>query len=322
MELQIQQNESKSEKLYLSFDIGIVNMAYCCMTESKKIIYWNVFSLCNDNEIENSKDLVKKLDEHPYLMDVDCILIEKQPKVNPKMRGMAEALKMYFIVRSVDKGKNYKIVDYSPKFKLKCYDGVTPEFKVKSEYSKRKKTSVFHTIQLLVNQPEEMKQLFEKAQSKKDDLADCFLQVLSFLMFNDTKKSEVIIQRAPTAKQLKYKKFTKHHIRYLFVQEVNKVIQNNSGFIDMESYNKNKSDSDIVLDIYQFFDKWRTSELVKKNITFLYRFDQSTMYKELIPVELEKCVFKKEFEQKTFRRKQKKSDVDSSTLIHGHSGDS
>ena len=35
---------------YLSFDVGIKNLAYCCLTPDKKIVSWGILNL-NENPI-------------------------------------------------------------------------------------------------------------------------------------------------------------------------------------------------------------------------------------------------------------------------------
>ena len=71
----------------LSFDVGIINLAYCIFDNlTKKIIHWEIIN----NEIGgkfNAKisssgvsdlyiNLIKNLDQRPHLLDVDIVLIE------------------------------------------------------------------------------------------------------------------------------------------------------------------------------------------------------------------------------------------------------
>lgn len=208
--------------IILSFDVGIVNMAYCKFdSDSKKILLWEVFSLVNSTDIENTKDIVRKLDQRHHLLDnVDLILIEKQPKINPKMKSIASSLRSYLVVRGlVDRGLDYKIIDYSPVHKLKCWDGPIPIITVKSDHQRRKKLAIFQCEKLIMNQSQEIQNLYNSAQSKKDDLSDCYLQALSYSLFDDTRHGKaIIIQRKPTNKQVKYSKYSKSNLKY-FVQE-------------------------------------------------------------------------------------------------------
>lgn len=218
----------------LSFDIGIVNMAYCVIDKmTKNIIKWEVFSLVNSNPIENTKDLVRKLDERQLFEGVEIILIERQPKVNPKMKQMASTLRSYLIVRGmVDLGNKFHIVDYSPKYKLMCWEGPVPKFNVKSEYLRRKKLGIFQCEQLIKNQSREIQDIYNTSQNKKDDLADCFLQGLSYILFEDQRKKESanIIKRKPTSKQIKYNSLSKSNLKYL----IDEFLKNNHTNIDEE----------------------------------------------------------------------------------------
>tara|TARA_B110000211_G_C13993157_1_gene514961 strand:+ start:125 stop:1060 length:936 start_codon:yes stop_codon:yes gene_type:complete len=209
--------------IVLSFDVGIVNMSYCKLdSDTKTILKWEVFSLVNSTDVENTKDIVRQLDKRGSVLEnVDVVLIEKQPKINPKMKAIASALRGYLVVRGlVDKQFNFAIIDYSPVHKLKCWDGPIPIIDVKSDHYRRKKLAIFQCEKLICDQSDETKELYKNAQNKKDDLADCYLQALSYVMFDDMRHGKVtdIIQRRPTKKQMKFSKFSKSNMKY-FVQE-------------------------------------------------------------------------------------------------------
>ena len=178
--------------LILSFDVGIVNLAYCIYDTSKlEILHWEVVNL------ENTKDysklyvsLINNLDERKHLLDnIHTVLIEKQPSFNPKMRIIAGCLQTYFYIRGVvdlpiNKIKNIKF--YSPKHKLKCYDGDVPLEDLvtcKTKYSRTKKMGIIVCEQKIRNQSINIKSIFKNTK-KKDDLSDCFLQVLTYCYQN------------------------------------------------------------------------------------------------------------------------------------------
>lgn len=201
----------------LSFDIGIINMAYCIIEDTNRSIqHWEVFSLCNSSDIENCKDLVRKLDDRPHILeDIGVVLLERQPKCNPKMRAMASTLRSYLVIRGfIDKQKKFSIKDYSPKHKLMCWDGPVPKISVKSEYARRKKLAIFQCEKLIRDQSQEVQNIYKGAQSKKDDLSDCFLQGLSYIMFRD-KDNVRVTKRKPSLRQIKYSKLSKSNIKYL-----------------------------------------------------------------------------------------------------------
>lgn len=258
-------------KKLISFDIGIINMAYCILDYSSHICHWNVFSLCNGTEIENTIDLMKKLDAHPEVLDVDVVLLEKQLHINPKMRVMAEAVRSYMIFRGlVDRQRTFKMINYSPKYKLNCYDGPMPPELIpvdvtnKSKmYRFRKKQSVYHCGQLIKDQSVEMIDFFARNKKKQDDLSDAYLQGLSYIMYEQNKKSSevtTIIKRQPTKKQVKYKKYTKNNLKYLFCKSCM---------------------NDELTDIAE----WINSKEIKKSIASIYGVDYNIedIRRDLVP---------------------------------------
>jgi hypothetical protein len=174
----------------LSFDVGIINLAYCIFDSvTLKILHWEIITL--DNTAANySKlyiNLIKALDLRPHLLDTDNVLIEKQPSLNPKMRIIAGCLQTYFFIRGVvDSDVNpIKTVEFfSPKNKLKCYTG--PELTVpgKSRYAQTKQRGVLIAKSKLTEYREPLERLyFFENSKKKDDLADCYIQALTYCTF-------------------------------------------------------------------------------------------------------------------------------------------
>lgn len=275
----------------LSFDIGIVNMAYCVMDRSsKKIIHWEVFSLCNSSDIENCKDLVRKLDQRNHIFDeVSITLLERQPKVNPKMKAMASTLRTYLVVRQlVDNNKDFRIIDYSPKYKLMCWTGPVPRIDVKSEYYRRKKLSIFQCEKLIEDQEQSVRDIYSESQSKKDDLADCYLQCLSFIMFDDQKKEKtLIIKKRPTTKQYRYSKFTKSNLRYI-----------------LDNFLGSSYDSDGTMNLSQavedYLDKFPR---VRNSVGKLYGTEYDKFVREVVPNEWSDKKFNPTYPKKVVRKK-------------------
>lgn len=198
----------------LSFDVGIINLAYCIFeTTTEKILHWGIIDLKgsqtfsakvpsgNGNIAKAANDihisLIKSLDLHPFLLDVDYVVIEKQPSFNPKMRIIGGCLQSYFYIRGViDRvGIPIKSIEFfSPKHKLKCYTGpeLTITSKAKSKYTQTKKMGILIAMAKLDEYNEtEFKRVFE-ASKKKDDLADCYLQAITFCLFKKFKKNNTI----------------------------------------------------------------------------------------------------------------------------------
>ena len=258
----------------LSFDVGIVNLAYCIIETSDgnnygngsnniKITNWENISM------ENTKDqcvfhtnLINNLDSRSQLLDkIDIVLIEKQPSFNPKMRIVSGCLQTYFYIRGViDSEYKVKMIRFiSPKLKFNCYTG--PEIQVtgKKKYTRTKKMGVEICKFKLKEHSEsdDIIKLFESSP-KKDDLADSYLQALSYIknnvnntlvkkMFNNNTKNITkntntntnnnnnnnnhtvtkIIARNPSEKVIKSGKYTKSNIKYIIQQEFNKFKNNN-----------------------------------------------------------------------------------------------
>ena len=162
--------------IILSFDIGIKNLAYCMIdTEDKCILDWNILDCSGTNE---TLRVIKEVDSIDYLKEADIVLLEKQPSFNPKMRNISTALYVYFILRiQYEMGKNCKVIFYPAKYKLKC-SNTTIEHKSKVKYRQNKNLGIVHTRELLNSHQD----FFEK-HKKKDDLADCYLQAMSYIKF-------------------------------------------------------------------------------------------------------------------------------------------
>lgn len=193
----------------LSIDIGIRNYAYCILdSDTKEIVKWEVIEISKEKipNITCSMDilcpvLIEELEKRPFLLDVDKILIERQIKAVMKV---LTACTYTFFHLKVD--KKVEIVEYSPKHKLRCWTGEEIEVTAKSKYIKNKKLGVEHCRKLM---PDKDKEFFENHR-KKDDLADCYLQGLSYIMY-----AGKLYEVKPTTKQKRAKKFTKNNLLYM-----------------------------------------------------------------------------------------------------------
>jgi hypothetical protein len=238
----------------LSFDVGIINLAYCIFdSELNKIQDWGIIDLkvegfsgkvpsgLNKNMAKAANDihvtLIKKLDSFPILLNVDYVVIEKQPSFNPKMRIIGGCLQSYFYIRGiVDNPKITSIEFFSPKHKLKCYTGpeLTIESKAKSKYTQTKKMGILIAQAKLDEFDESMnfKQLFEKSK-KKDDLADCYLQAITFCLFkkfkvieskNEIKNEMKVQQKILTKPQIK-KQLKEYLDKFIKVYSISELLQ-------------------------------------------------------------------------------------------------
>ena len=229
--------------IVLSFDVGIKNLAYCIL-DSDKILYWEVICVQYDIKDEICEKMINELDDRMYLLEVDIVLIEKQPSFNPQMRIVANCLQTYFTIRGIiDRPVTpiQEIILYNPKFKLKCYEG--PEFivKAKTKYSFTKKMGINHCRSLLETnkEKEEFIELFNKSK-KKDDLADSYLQALSYCKFknNENILTNNIKCRIPTKKQLKYGKFNINNIKYILTLYLDNCIIKEDNIPNSKTFNE------------------------------------------------------------------------------------
>jgi len=177
----------------LSFDVGIINLAYCILDSTEcKIQHWEIITTPDHNNYAKLyTNLITELDRRKCLLSVDIVLIEKQPSFNPKMRIVAGCLQTYFFIRGVIDQPEQAIQSvefFSPKHKLKCYTG--PELTVtgSTKYAQTKKKGVLIAEWMLEKNNESInfKNIFKNSK-KKDDLSDCYLQALTYCTFKRLK---------------------------------------------------------------------------------------------------------------------------------------
>lgn len=286
-----------------SFDIGIKNLGLCVIHKNtEKIFYWTVLDISGSSNVISCKRMVQQLDKIDILKNVDTVLVEKQPSVNAKMRVVQGYVSSYFVIRSIDNNKNVKVLDYSPKHKLGCYDGEIPTYNIKSEYNIRKKIGIFHTSKLLEITKQESKfvDLFNNSK-KKDDLADCYLQSLSFIRFNDDKLNQLeigkVVSRKPTKKQDKYKKYSRSNLKYVITENLKLNVQNN--------------ENEYTCDLKEFVSKWVDLKEIKKNIISIYTHEYTieNIIKDLVPEQyLDKCFTTNFIKKKKYTKTKKQND--------------
>ena len=139
------------------------------------------------------------------------IVCEQQPRTNMKTIKMAAQITFFYGMRKLENtSENYKInkiVGYSAKNKTKYYilgkdEEPIPEriMKLKSPYARRKQISIEHTKRILLKRPNEKEFMeFFLKHKKKDDLADCYLQALSYISKygKNIKKGTVLLSIDP-----------------------------------------------------------------------------------------------------------------------------
>lgn len=187
--------------LLLSIDVGIKNLAMCLMDQSNcKILQWDVSGVPPQHEDGLFVCMCEHLNNKPWVLEADTVLIEKQPDRNKGMVSVQHFLHAYFVIHKK------KTIIYDARHKVPDVVGAG-----KKMYAKRKKVSIervhehLKTNEINANWLE----LFEKSK-KKDDLADTFLQGRSYVERREvgsatgTKKKK-ISPRKPTTNQTETK---------------------------------------------------------------------------------------------------------------------
>ena len=149
------------------------------------------------------------------LLDVDIVLIELQPKLNPKMKQLSHTLYTWFLMRGVmppnSRIKEVKFIAAKNKLKVAsmfCPLLETDEEKLKGKYNQRKYLAQAFTREISSGSFEkEFIDVFENS-SKKDDLSDCFLQCLFYFNskeIKETNKKQKCLKSKPRNKRSKTK---------------------------------------------------------------------------------------------------------------------
>lgn len=217
----------------LSFDVGIKNLAFCCMHDMK-IINWDCVEIPTDIKkiieyLDNLFECMLKFEWETF----DLILVEKQPNRNPRMKMIETLLMTYFLMKKV-----MSVKSYSAKYKLGKTIG--KQVKGQDNYRIRKKISI-EKCKCFLKQNEMIKDLETINKSKKkDDLSDCFLQILAYIDHEFYKSNQMetyegeictkIVSRKPSDKQIK-KGYSQSNLKYLINTDTIENLTNNINFI-------------------------------------------------------------------------------------------
>ena len=147
------------------------------LKKNKPVIKEPLFSLCSSiNSVlgDYIEDIIK----------CDIVVLENQPVLkNPTMKSVQMFIYSYCLINGV---KNIAL--FNANKKLDIYDGEEIDTKGKSGYALRKYLSIEYTRYFLrKNGFEDRIEFFEK-NKKMDDLADCYLQGLTYYKTLNKKK--------------------------------------------------------------------------------------------------------------------------------------
>jgi hypothetical protein len=178
----------------LSYDPAPTNMAYCLVDiETEKIIKWGLFSIADNTNEGSCRKLVDRLDGLKLTDNIDVIIVhEQQPRCNAKTMTICGQLQMYYVLETLENPDSgiEKIVGHHAGHKIKYYEpkpGDEPMpmarlNKMKKGHYKNKQTVIEHCRRILKHKNEDVQWIkwFEN-NKKKDDLADSYVQALSYI---------------------------------------------------------------------------------------------------------------------------------------------
>jgi hypothetical protein len=223
----------------LSIDVGIRNLALCLLNDDNNLIeQWDVSGIPPQHEDGVYVSLRKHLDDRPWTLEADVILIEKQPDRNKKMKSVENFLHAYFVI----KNQNAQTIIYDARHKIPDVAGPG-----RSQYLKRKKTSIERCKEFIHTGETNAHWIdtFTKSK-KKDDLADTVMQALSYTRRTEVttttkkKKSTKLVPRRPNENQ-KATRYSKSNLAWIYKNKLEcEVLENNKRFMkDLHRYFRN-----------------------------------------------------------------------------------
>lgn len=193
----------------LSIDCGIKNLAMCLIDQkTKRIQQWDVSGVPPMHVDGIFQCMVRHLNEKPWILEAQTVLIEKQPDRNRGMKGIENLLHTYFLV------KEKQVVIWDARHKIPDVAGAG-----KAKYAQRKKTSIERARKFIDNATNADWIQFFDSHKKKDDLADTVMQALSYIdkrpvETSEPKKAKKQMPRKPTENQTRTK-YSKANLAYL-----------------------------------------------------------------------------------------------------------
>ena len=201
--------------MILSIDVGTVNLALCLYDETNgHIEKWDVEGIPSNHTDGIPRTLCKHLDERPWTLTADVVLIERQPERSKKMIAVMHFLEAYYIVKL----PNAIVLLWDARHKVPDVVGAG-----KKMYRLRKNTAIERCKDLIENGPEinrHWMEFFNKSR-KKDDLADTVLQAISYgrpqrvVQANTANANKKLTARKPTENQIRTK-YSKSNIVWLY----------------------------------------------------------------------------------------------------------
>ncbi|MBT6184018.1 MAG: hypothetical protein HOI07_04635 [Betaproteobacteria bacterium] len=222
--------------MILSIDVGIRNLAMCQFDETSNLVTeWDVSGVPPEHKDGLFVSLRKHLDERPWALTSDTILIEKQPDKNKKMKTVEHFLQAYFVI----KAPKAETIIYDARFKIPDVSGPG-----KAQYMKRKKVSIERCRAFIEANENNAHWLpIFDASKKKDDLADTVMQAISFTKRVEPKKkvkaTKKIVPRKPNENQ-KNTRYSLSNLAWILKNKPEcEYLENNKRFMkDLKRYYK------------------------------------------------------------------------------------
>ena len=199
--------------IYISFDIGIKNLALCILKKTDteiSILDWRIISLADKKkDIKGIDDIAERiymeLDniigylKEKEINEINYVLIENQPSnLNGMMKTIQYIIYCYFsllkywdkIIENVvliNASLKTKTHEYKPDIQIKMDDETQKTKNSKGfrrdKYKMNKQTSI-EICKNYIKDNEELCEIFDN-NKKKDDLCDACLQAVAYIRHND-----------------------------------------------------------------------------------------------------------------------------------------
>lgn len=218
--------------MLLSIDVGIRNLAMCCLDPSNnRIVKWEVAGVPSEREGGLFPAMTEHLNRREWLTEVTKVVIERQPDRNKKMKAVEHFLHGFFA------GSGKEVIIFDAKHKIP--DVVGPGRK---QYTKRKNTSIERARNFIAEHEFNSSWMEEfQGHKKKDDLADTVMQALAFLSMEKEKpqgkKTKAkITARKPTPNQ-RETKYSKSNLLWLWKNQNQEILKKDKRFCkDIKRY--------------------------------------------------------------------------------------
>lgn len=187
--------------MYLSFDVGIRNLAFCVYdAETHQIKEWGVIDLGAKKNLDDLTEiLLEELCTRFEHYAFHEVLIENQPVMkNPRMKSIQMVIYTYFMMSRVIWRTNQaqhdtssmRVVFVSATQKNKIAKQILGHSSTeKLAYKEAKKCCVEAAKALLKHRQADRDLSHLLSSSKKDDLADAYIQVVSYLSHHKSQSS-------------------------------------------------------------------------------------------------------------------------------------